>query len=69
MPISIALLFCIPIGFLFYFMARFLLRSWFCRYEWRERRAACVWGAFGALIIPAIWIAGCLEDEYPGRPE
>ena len=49
------------------FRSRLSVRYWFGHYERQERRAACVWGAFGALIIPAIWIAGCLEDKYPGR--
>ncbi len=67
MPISIALLFCIPIGLLFYFEARWLSRRLAGRYELRERRAARFWGFFGALLIPFIYCFGLLEDAFPGR--
>jgi hypothetical protein len=62
MPISYALLLCIPIGFVFFLIARFLLRYVMGHYE---RRAALIFGFFGALFIPIIWISGCLEEEFP----
>lgn len=67
MPISIALLFCIPIGFLFYFEARWLIRYALGRYEQRERRAARLFGVFGASLIPLIDCFGLIEDAFPGR--
>ena len=66
MPINIALLFCIPIGILFYFAARWLLRFFLGRYEQKERRAALIFGAFGALSIPLIFCAGLVGDAIPG---
>jgi hypothetical protein len=67
MPIFIALLLCIPLGFLFYFEARWLLRFFLGRYEQKERRAARLFGAFGALSIPLIYCTGLLGDAIPGR--
>jgi hypothetical protein len=38
------------------------------RYEGPERRASMAFGVFGALLIPYIWISGCLQEEFPGTP-
>jgi hypothetical protein len=38
-------------------------------YERPERRAALIFGLFGALLIPTIWVSGCLEEEFPTLPE
>jgi len=67
MPISIALLLCIPIGFAFYYEARWLIRYFLGRYELRERRAARLFGVFGGLLIPMIYCFGLIEDALPGR--
>jgi hypothetical protein len=67
MPISIALLFCIPIGILFYFEGRWLIRYAFGRFEQRERRAACFFGVLGASLIPLIFCFGLIEHVFPGR--
>ena len=67
MPISIALLLCIPIGFLAYFEARWLIRYLFGRYESRERKAALICGFFGASLIPLLYCFGYIEQEFPGR--
>ncbi|MGA2753100.1 MAG: hypothetical protein ABSE53_04980 [Terracidiphilus sp.] len=66
MPISIALLLGIPLGFLFYFEGRWLLRFFLGRYEQKERRAARFFGAFGALSIPLICCSGLIADAIPG---
>ncbi len=67
MPINIALLLCIPIGLLYYFGARWLVRFLLGRYERRERRAARLFGAFGALSIPLIYCSGLVGDAISGR--
>ncbi|MGA2167655.1 MAG: hypothetical protein ABSG62_05545 [Terracidiphilus sp.] len=67
MPISLALLLCIPIGFLFYFEARWLIRYALGRYEQRERRAARLFGVFGASLIPSMYCFGIIEEAFPGR--
>jgi hypothetical protein len=67
MPISLALLFCIPIGLLFYFEARWLIRYFSGRFEQKERRAARLFGIFGVLLIPLIYCSGLIEHEFPGR--
>lgn len=66
MPISVALLFCIPIGLLFWMEARWFLRRFLNRYELRERRAASAWGLFGALLIPVIYAHGLIQEAFPG---
>jgi hypothetical protein len=66
-PISIALLFCIPIGFLFYFEARWLIRYTVGDYGQRERRVARLLGVFGVALIPLIYSFGLVEDAFPGR--
>jgi hypothetical protein len=65
MPISYALLLCIPIGFVFFLIARFLLRYLMSHYERSERRVALIFGLFGTLLIPTIWVGGCLDEEFP----
>jgi hypothetical protein len=65
MPISYALLLCIPIGFVFFLLARFGLRYLMGWYERPERRSALIFGLFGALLIATIWTMGCLEEEFP----
>jgi hypothetical protein len=67
MPINIALLFCIPIGLLYYFGARWLLRFFLGHYERKERRAAWLFGAFGALSIPLIYCSGLIGEAISGR--
>ncbi len=67
MPISIALWLCIPIGVLYYFAARWLLRFFLGRYEQRERRAARLFAAFGALSIPLIYCSGLIGDAISGK--
>jgi hypothetical protein len=67
MPINYALILCIPIGLLFYFGARWLLRFLLGRYEQKERRAALFFGAFGALSIPLIYCSGLVGDTIGGR--
>jgi hypothetical protein len=66
MPISIAILLCIPIGLLFYFGARWGIRYASGRYELRERKAARLFGVFGALLIPLVYFFGRIEDALPG---
>jgi hypothetical protein len=66
MPITYALLLCLPIGLLFYFEARWLIRYLLGRYKEKERRAALFFGIFGALLIPLIYCFGHIEDESPG---
>jgi len=68
MPISYALLLCIPIGFLFFFIGRVISRLVIGRYDQFERRASMAFGVFGALLIPDIWTFGCLQDEFPNTP-
>jgi hypothetical protein len=67
LPIPIALLLCIPIGFLFYFEARLLIRYCLGRYEQREPKAARLIGVFGALLIPLVYCFGLIEDSFPGN--
>lgn len=67
MPISYALLLCIPIGLLCFFWARWLLRFHLGRYEGSERRAALSFGAFGALSIPLLYCAGLIRASIPGK--
>jgi len=64
MPVNFTLLFCIPIGILYYFAARSLLRFFLGRYEQKERRAARLFGAFGALSIPLIYCSGWSEMRF-----
>jgi hypothetical protein len=68
MPISYALLLCVPIGFLCFFIGRLTSRFVVGRYDQFERRASIAFGIFGALIIPDIWTLGCLQDEFPSMP-
>jgi hypothetical protein len=67
MPLSLALWFCIPIGALYYFLARWLHRFLLGRYERRERRAAWLFGVIGALSIPLIYCSGLVGDAISGR--
>ena len=67
MQISLALWFCIPIGALYYFAARWLLRFFLGRYERNERRAARLFAAFGTLSIPLIYCSGLVGDAIKGR--
>jgi len=68
MRISYALLLCVPIGVLLYWIARFCLRYLMGHYEQPERRAALIWGFFGALLIPTVWVNGGLQEEFPTIP-
>ena len=67
MPIWSAPLLCIPVGLLFYFEARWLIRYCLGRYEQKERKAARLIGAYGALFIPIIFGFGSIERAIPGR--
>ena len=67
MPINYALLLCIPIGLLFYFGAVGLLHFFLGRYEQKDRAAAYLFAAFGALSIPLIYCTGILGDTIPGQ--
>lgn len=67
MPIAIALLLCVPIGFVAYIEARWLIRYVFGRYESRERKAARICGLFGVVLIPMIRCFGYIEQEFPGK--
>lgn len=67
MPIAIGLLLCIPIGFLFYLEARWLIRRLFKSYEKDKRRAALLFSLLGALVVPIFYCFGRLEDAFPGR--
>jgi len=69
MPISYALLLCVPLGFLFFWIARSASLYIMGRYEQPERRASLAFGVFGALLIPDLWTIGCLEEEFPIAPE
>jgi hypothetical protein len=64
MPTSIALLFYVPVGLLFYFEARWFFRRFAGRCEYRERRAARLWGLFGGLLIPLIYCFGFIEGGF-----
>jgi len=66
MPISYALLLCIPIGLLFFWIGRLCSLYVLGRYEGRERRGAIAFGVFGFLLIPDIWTIGNLLEEFPG---
>jgi hypothetical protein len=67
MPISYALLLCIPIGALYYFGARWLVHIFLGRYHEKERRAALLLGASGTLSIPLICCSGLIGDAISGR--
>jgi hypothetical protein len=67
MPISLALWFCIPIGALYYFVARWLLRFFLDRYEQKERKAARLFAAFGTLSITLIYCSGLVGDAISGK--
>ena len=67
MPITLALWFCIPIGALYYFAARSLLRFFLGRYEQKERNAARLFGAFGALSLPLIYCFGLVGNSISGK--
>jgi hypothetical protein len=67
MPIYLALLLCIPIGFFAYFEARWLILHVMGRYESRERKAARICGFFGVSLIPLLRCFGYIEQEFPGR--
>jgi len=67
MPIAIQLLLCVPIGFVAYFEARWLIRHFFGRYESIERKAALICGFFGVSLIPLLHCFGYIEQEFPGK--
>ena len=68
MPISFALLLCIPIGLLFFFIARLSSGFVIGSYGRRERRASLAFGVFGVSLIPDLWTFGCLQEEFPNTP-
>ena len=68
MPLSYALLLCIPIGFLFFLVARLTSRLVIGRYGRLERRASFAFGFFGVLLIPDLWIFVCLHDKFTDTP-
>ena len=65
MPISIALLFCVPLGLLLFFEMRWLIRHLLGRYEKAERTVARSFGMFGALLIPLVYGNGLIEHAVP----
>lgn len=69
MPISIALLFCIPTGFAFHYEARWLIRWATGRFGLKERRGVLAFGVFGGLLIPMIYCAGFTERAVSGEFE
>lgn len=66
MPISYALLLCLPIGYLFFWIGRLCSLYVLGRYEGSQRRASMAFGVFGALLIPDIWVIGNLQEEFSG---
>jgi hypothetical protein len=69
MPITYALLLCVPIGALFYFEMRWVIKRFFGSYGQKEIAAARLWGLFGALIIPFIYCSGLIGSLFPQRFE
>jgi hypothetical protein len=69
MPISAALLFCIPIGIAFYFEARWLIRWATRRCDLKERRLAIAFGVLGALLIPVAYSACLAQSALSERLE
>lgn len=69
MPISVALLFCVPIGFAFYFEGRWLIRPATGRHGLKERGLTVAFAVFGVLLIPSIWCSGLSEDAVSGNFE
>jgi hypothetical protein len=67
MPDLIVLLFSIPLGLLFFFQTRWLIRLLLGRYEKEERRVARLFGVYGTLLIPLVYGIGFIEDAFPGR--
>jgi len=65
MPIGYALLLCIPIGVIFFLIARFCVPQIMGHYGRPERNAALLFALFGAFLIPTLWALGCLSEEFP----
>jgi hypothetical protein len=66
MPDLIVLSFSIPLGVLFFFQTRWLIRLLVGRYEKAERRVARYFGLFGASLIPLVYGTRLIEDAVPG---
>ena len=67
MPVNFTLLFCIPIGILYYFAARWSLRFFLGRYEQKERRVRTpVWGLW-CLVDPLNLLLRLVGDAVSGR--
>jgi len=64
---QIVLLFSVPVGFLFFFQARWLVRLLLRRYEREERMLAVFFGIYGALLIPLAYGVKFIEGAFPGR--
>jgi hypothetical protein len=64
MPITYALLLCIPIGLLFYFEMRWAIRRFLGSFAAKERMAARLFGAYGALTIPLIYCSGLIGSRF-----
>jgi hypothetical protein len=62
----IVLLFSVPVGALFFFQARWLIRLLLGCYEKAERRVARCFGIYGALLIPLVYGIRFIEDAVPG---
>ncbi|HVC47362.1 MAG TPA: hypothetical protein VND90_08955 [Terracidiphilus sp.] len=54
---------------MFYYEGRWLIRWSKGRFEWKERRAAVTYAVFGGLIIPIIYFAAILGEEFSGELE
>jgi hypothetical protein len=67
MPDLFVLLFSIPLGLLFFFQARWLIRLLLGRYEKAERRVARSIGIFGALLIPLDYGTRLIEEAVHGN--
>jgi len=67
MPISIALLFCIPIGLGLYYEGRWLIRKAIGRWSVKERRGALAFGILGGLLIPMVYCDALAEGALSGK--
>jgi hypothetical protein len=62
----VVLLFSIPLGVLFFFEGRWLIRLLLGRYEKAERGVARCFGIYGALLIPLVYGIKFIEGAVHG---